>query len=144
MKRFLLFLFSFYIFFFFPLWVYILKGTLRMVHRARFGLAWKEFLRYQEEELSPPLTHQFLFLSFPFPIRLRFSPSSCRSYFHLPFFPCFLLSLSLIIASCRSEQEKGWMGPNSSAGEEGVFLDVVLFVLASLGFFFLHVFDRFS
>lgn len=110
-----------------------------MVHRDGYGFALDGVLRYQEEELLPPLTHQFLFflsfflLHFLFlveslsPHTLSLSPSSFVVLIS-PFSLFSLVHLShYCIISFRTGKRDGWMGPNSSAGEEGVcFLDVVL------------------
>lgn len=105
-----------------------------MVHRASFGLAWMEFLRYQEKELLPtthsPVSVFVCFISYSAEALMALSLLVVLVSTFLSF-----ISLSLIVASCHSEQEKGWIGPNPSAGEEGVFWMSFVLVLAFLGLF---------
>lgn len=129
-----------------------------MVHRDGYGFALDGVLRYQEEELLPPLTHQFLFfclffffiscswLSLSLPILSLFLLLLLSFLF--PLFLFFSLYISLIIASYRSEQEKGMDGWDQiRALAKKVFVFWMSF-WCCIGFSrscisFLHVFNRF-
>lgn len=106
-----------------------------------------EFLRYQGEELLPPLTHQFLFFFFVIFISCFFRLSLLLHSVVLisSFFSFFLVHyFHYCIISFRIGKRDGWVGLNLSAGEEGVFgcRFACCIGFPKSCFSFLHVFDR--